>query len=266
MRQRPPVPLLVLAALTCAGRALAGDPSNWDLQREQDRFYAGLEGGLAFTMPVVGGVDTAQGGGDGGSGIPLGGYALAMGGYRYRSGFLFGVEAGYLRTGDSSSSRSTAVNVPGQAPAPGTVDDALLLQGGLIGATVGFRIPVAVILTPELGTGVFIGTLADRVTGNFCPTATGSGTQEYCVDVGEVGWATSFYLRPAIRLGFQFGKHVEAYTSLGSFFLFTAGRPAWTPGAGQVQTPSGVGTLSPVNLTGTAVWVLLSTFGIRGEI
>jgi hypothetical protein len=152
--------------------------------------------------------------------VPAGLVASLAGGYQFSFGFGLGVHAGYVRLGQSTESRAVqALRVPTGEPLAGTLDDALLLQGVLLGGSLWFRRGVDWPITARVNGGILLGSLRTERTAHLAgvdwplPATTAD--------------ARFAYVNPELRLGYAVAKYFDLSLVLQAHILIAADKPVW---------------------------------------
>ncbi|MEZ4299849.1 MAG: PEGA domain-containing protein [Polyangiaceae bacterium] len=242
------------------------DPTSSIWRDTRGRFFAELNADFALA-PVLGG-DLADGcKSPCASSLGLGFLALGRGGYRFSSGFMLSVDAGYLLIRQSLDSRATVVRPQGLPANPGVADDALTLQGALVGASAGIRLGSSFPLTFRLGAGVLLGSLTDRRTGDFTTVARPEKPETpYSVDVRESLSVTTLSLSPEARIGMRLGERFELSLGAQALVLIAFSPPAWLPSDGAVLAATdGEGRFASETLMSKVVVVVVPGLGARYE-
>ncbi len=191
--------------------------------------------------------------------------AMGRGLYELRSGFGFGLEAGYLILVEGVSKRPAALAAAGLTD-KGTASDSLALHGALAGATAGFHFATRFPVDLRLGSGVLLGALVDRRTGELSTQArAGHPATSYDVpQVSERPLAAYWYVAPEVRVGLGVGKHVELSLGLEPRLLVAVSQPTWTPSEKPVAAHGdGQGTFGAQALAGRVILTGALGAGVR---
>lgn len=245
---------------------LERDPTSSMWRDSRGRFFAEVDAGFGIT-PSFSGEVAASCKGDCSASPGMGFLAVGRGGYRFPSGFMLGIDAGYLLLSQSLSNRATTVTPKGLAANPGAADDAFRLQGAVVGAFAGIRIGDRFPLTFRLGAGVLLGTVSDRRTGTFTTVARANvPAAKYDVSVGETPSLNALSLTPEARLGFKVGDHLELSVGAEAMVLIAFSQPAWDPDKGKVLAATdGEGRFGAETLTGKVMVAVVPGLGARYE-
>ncbi len=196
-------------------------------------------------------------------GLGLGVLAQGRGGYRFLSGFVLGVEAGYLFLEQNTADRATEIQPMGLGANPGQADDTLRLGGALLGASAGLRLGTTFPLTFRLGAGALLGSVRDHRTGVFSTTERqGKPVEEYEIDVTDAAPVVSVYVAPEVRAGVRLARRFEVSASVGALVLLTPFGPVWSKPVHAAT--DGEGSFSDV-LVGGAVVVIAPGLGATYE-
>ncbi len=191
----------------------------------------------------------------------FGAFVQARGGYRFPSGFVVGVDAGFVGARQSVQERQTSVEPTGLGANQGSVNDRLTLSAAMLGVSGGIRLPTMP-LTFRLGAGVLLGTLRDWRTGQFETT----GQTPFGVAAGQSRGFSSLYLAPEVRLGIPLAKRFEFSAGLTGLFAIALKQPTWEPLASKVDARAdGQAVFDADTLSGRAWFGLQMSMGVRYE-
>lgn len=186
---------------------------------------------------------------------------VARGGYRFPSGFVVGVDAGFIGARQLVQERQTTLEPTGLTANKGTANDRVTLNAAMLGVSGGIRLPT-VPLTFRLGAGVLLGTVRDWRTGFFETT----GGLPYGVAAGQSQALTSLYIAPEVRLGIPLAKRLEFSLGLTGLVAIAFKQPTWVPLASKVDAlRDGQAVFDDETLLGRAWFGLQMGMGVRYE-
>jgi hypothetical protein len=205
-------------------------------------------------------------------GLPIGLDGVFRGGYELRSGLGLAVEAGYLRLGGTVSGPAVLLPQPSGNPKNGgTADDALRLEGVLLGASAAYHRGEHVTLLFRLGGGVYLASARDARSATF--TNSMGTTYPLPPGFGQSTAATYAYFSPEARVGYRLGEHIEVSVGASAILLFALKQPRWDGSSGAVLTSRGLpdtgdgeAVFAADSLAGTPILVLTPGIGVRYEL
>jgi hypothetical protein len=172
--------------------------------------------------------------------LPVGLRAVLHATYELRSGFGFGLDAGYLGTSQALRGRAASLKPTGLSPDAGLADDDLSLSAFTAGASVQLRRGGRWPLLLRIGAGVVVGSERDARTGTFTDS-TGATFKTAYEDSSQV---LSLSVVPEVRIGWRIGRAVEIDAGAEVLLLVALKRPTWSDGGLVLAGKDGVGTFS----------------------
>lgn len=245
---------------------LERDPTSSMWRDSRGRFFAELDAGFGVTPSFSGEVAASCTAGCSGS-PGMGFLALGRGGYRFPSGFMLGIDAGYLMLVQGLGDRATTVTPTGLAANPGTVDDAFRLQGAVVGAFAGIRVGDRFALTFRLGADVLLGTVSDHRSGTFTTIARPKNpATPYSINVAQALSLNALSIAPDVRFGVKVVEHLELSVGVEAMILVAFSQPTWDQDKGKVLAATdGEARFASETLTGKAMVVVVPGLGARYE-
>ncbi len=242
---------------------LERDPTSPLWGEKRGRFFVEVSGDVGLS-PSLGGDVVGGCTGPCSRDIGLGFLVQGRGGYRFLSGFMVGVDAGYLWLEQKTADRATEIQPNGNLHAnPGRADDTLQVGGAMLGASAGLRLGATFPLTFRLGAGVLLGRVRDHRTGSFQTVERPEHpAARYTIDVVDTASVVSVYVAPEVRLGARVTPRLEVSTSVGALVLLTPSPPAWSTKV--IAATDGQGSFDGV-LLGSAMVVIAPGLGAKYE-
>jgi hypothetical protein len=193
--------------------SVAPYPSSWI-------FGAEIGGALTSTL----GGDVAGCSSPCGRSVGGGGRAIAHVGHALGSKLFFAVDAGYLTVGQNvEQRRDDLVVLGGPTTNNGLSSDDLSLHGGILGASLGYRLPSLGDSFVRAGVGSFFGWASDKRDGNFNTTS----NLPYHVARTQRQPAVYGYASAAIGFGFRPASHVRLGAGIDAIAMVAIRQPEW---------------------------------------
>jgi hypothetical protein len=193
--------------------SVAPYPSSWIL---------GVELGGALTSTLGG--DVAGCSSPCGRSVGGGARAIAHVGHALGSRLFFAIDAGYLTVGQNVDQRSgDLVVLGGPTTNTGLSSDDLSLHGGVLGASLGYRLPSLGDSFVRAGAGSFFGWVSDERDGNFNTTS----SLPYHVAQTQRQPAVYGYASAAIGFGFRATPHVRLGAGIDAMAMVAFRQPKW---------------------------------------
>lgn len=221
-------------------------------------FSVSVKGGFVAT-PSFGGDLSKSCSGSCSASLGMGGLTALYLSYELPSGVDLGITGGYLSASTRITSRESSLFPVGKPPNAGTVDDRLLLQGGMVGVTAGFRLGGRFPVLFRLGAGALIGSLRDERSGIF---QSSSGVSYSVKPLTGIAPARFFYLSPEVRAGVTFGGRFELSAGFEALLLIAATRPVWDDTVSIVGA-DGLANWSAETFTGKVIVLLVPSLEFR---
>ncbi|WP_438002317.1 PEGA domain-containing protein [Sorangium sp. So ce185] len=205
-----------------------------------------LDATASFLIAPTFGGDLASGCGKAcESSIGLGALGMIHGGYEFGSGFGVGLEVGGIFAVQSLEHRTASVvPVGAAAPSAGTANDALRLEGFLVGATAGYHVGERFPALFRIGAGALLGEVRDERAGTFelsrTPAAAEGEQAQTTFDAApqvDFPWAAYLYLEPEVRVGLRLSERFELSAGMKILLLFALRKPTWD---GTKAIPAGI--------------------------
>ena len=223
-----------------------------------------FELGAGFAMvPSLGGDIAGACAGDCARTLGAGAIGLVHAGYELGWGLGFGLEAGYLAAFQSVEQREATLTPVGLTAQTGTVNDALRLDGFVVGATGSIRFGERFPFGFRLGAGALLGGVRDERSGRFTAR---DGTAIEAYPVADRPSTTFVYLAPEIYFGARIGKGFELGGSLAAYVLIAPSQPRWDPTIETSAGSDGRGSYGDDALTGAAIPVFVPSLRARYEL
>lgn len=184
-------------------------------------------------------------------------------GYRWPLGITVGADLGYLGMFQRVVGRDSVLyERPDALRADlGKADDALALQGLVVGPSIAVDGGETITWRVRLMSGVFVANAADRRVGRFAPA---TGATPYATDpYGENERALSLVVLPEVHVGVRIAERVELGAGLAPILVIGLDEPAWQNDR-DVLAPDFLGYYEPESLVGDVVVALAPTFGVSG--
>jgi hypothetical protein len=241
------------------------DPLSPLWKDNRGRFFVEAELGPGIVPTFggpVGGASSAPG---------FGGLVMGRGGYRFPSGFVAGIDAGYVYMRQAIVDRETVVVPTGLDSNRGKADDTLSLRGFLLGASAGIRLASKMPISFRLGAGALIGSLRNHREGSFTTTLRAVETrmlpaEAYTLSFTQQHPAISVYVAPEAQLGIPLAKRLELSVGLRGLLLVTPSPPVWRPYESTIDAKtSGQATFKGEELMGRFVAFVQPGVGVRYE-
>jgi hypothetical protein len=231
---------------------LERDPNSplWRVEKPP-RIFAELA--PSFPLALVLGGDVS-GGGSGS--FPIGATGRAHVGYELRSGFGFGLDAGYMYLARNVDGRDTVLHPVGKPDAPGTTSDKLSLKGLIIGASAQLHRGEKITLLLRLGVGGLLGSVNDRRSGEFGVPVDNTRT---ATDVSYL------YVAPEARIGYRVAERIEISAGMDVMLMVALKDARWDPGNGVVLGNQGLASYTDESIFGSTIILLNPGVGARFE-
>jgi hypothetical protein len=223
-----------------------------------------FELGAGFAMvPSLGGDVAGACTGNCARTLGAGGVGIVHAGYELGWGLGFGIEAGYLAAFQSVERRQATITPVGLPEQPGVANDALRLDGFVVGATGSIRFGDRIPFGFRLGAGALLGGVRDERSGRFTAR---DGSPITAHPVADRQQATFVYLAPEFYLGARIGKQFEIGGSVAAYVLIAPSQPRWDPTIETSAGSDGRGSYGDDALTGAAIPVFVPSLRARYEM